>query len=118
MLLGLFLAPGGALAAPRPGESCPDTTPAPGASAVVCGEGDPNVGGGTTGGVDLGGLLPIVAGIVVAGGAVLLGALLLLRRRTLAPAAPADPKEWWTCRNCGKANVIGSPRCYACGQWQ
>jgi hypothetical protein len=39
-------------------------------------------------------------------------------RRTSAPLVPADPGEWWTCRTCGKNNVVGSARCYACGAWQ
>ena len=103
--------------APRPGESCPDQTPQPGASAVICNDAtgpDPNGGGG----IDLGGLLPVV-GVAVAGGALaLVAAFLVLRRRTGGPVAAPDPGEWWTCRNCGKTNVIGSPRCYACGTWQ
>src|SRR5204862_18167 len=48
----------------------------------------------------------------------LAAAFLVLRRRASAPVAPADPGEWWTCRKCGRNNVIGSPRCYSCGEWQ
>ena len=112
-----LLAPGAALGAPRPGESCPDTTPAPGSTAAVCGEGS-GPEDTPAGGLDLGGLLPILA--AAGGGAVIaLGAaFLVLRRRAGAPAVPADPGEWWTCRNCGRNNVIGSPRCYSCGEWQ
>jgi len=117
-----LLAPGAALGAPRPGESCPDVTPAPathapGSTAAVCGEGN-GPEGNPAGSLDLGGLLPVLA--AVGGGAVIaLGAaLLVLRRRAGAPAVPADPSEWWTCRKCGRNNVIGSPRCYACGEWQ
>jgi hypothetical protein len=104
-------------AAPAPGQSCPDTTPAPGSSAPICVEVvQPAVNGG--GGIDLAGLLPILAGAVVGGLVVLVAVFLFLSRRAAAPLAPADPGEWWTCRNCGKTNVVGSPRCYACGTWQ
>jgi hypothetical protein len=65
----------------------------------------------------LGALLPIAGVVVVAGIAVLLGAFLVLERRTTHRLAPAEPGEWWTCRNCGRSNVVGSPRCYACGSW-
>jgi hypothetical protein len=117
LLAAALLVPGTALAAPRPGESCPDTTPAPGSSGVVCGEGSgPDVGGAGT--LDLSVLLPIVATVVLAGAIALVAAFLVLRRRASAPVAPADPSEWWTCSSCGKTNVIGSPRCYACGSWQ
>jgi hypothetical protein len=68
------------------------------------------------GGVGLEALLPIV-GIVVVGGVVALIAAFVVLRRTSAPLVPADPGEWWTCRNCGKTNVVGSARCYACGAW-
>ena len=122
LAIAALLAPGVAFGAPRPGESCPDTTPAttpaPGSTAAVCGEGkgpDVTPGGGA---VDLSGILPFLAAGVV-GAVIALGAvLLLLRRRALAPAGPADPGEWWTCPNCGRNNVIGTPRCYACGHWQ
>ena len=118
LLVAALLAPSAALGAPRPGESCPDTTPAPGSSEVVCGEGKGPEGTPGAGSLDLGGLLPFLA--AAAGGAViaLAAVVLVLRRRAVAPAAPADPGEWWTCRNCGRNNVIGSPRCYACGAWQ
>jgi hypothetical protein len=68
-------------------------------------------------GVNLGALLPIV-GIVAVGGVVALLAAFFVLRRTAAPLVPADPGEWWTCRSCGKTNVLGSARCYACGTWQ
>jgi hypothetical protein len=117
LVLAALVAPASVAAAPRPGESCPDTTPAPGTSAVVCGEGTgPDVGGGGT--VDLGGLLPVIVGIGIGAALALVAAFLVLRRRAAAPVTPADPGEWWTCRNCGRNNVIGSPRCYACGEWQ
>lgn len=104
-------------AAPRPGESCPDQTPQPGASEVICNDvNGPSTNGG--GSLDLGALLPI-AGAALAGATIaLIAGFLVLRRRTGGPVAAADPGEWWTCRNCGKANVIGSPRCYGCGTWQ
>jgi hypothetical protein len=117
LVLAALLAPGGVAAVPRPGESCPDTTPAPGASEVVCGEGTgPDVGGGGT--VNLGGLLPVIVGIGIGALSALVAAFIVLRRRSAGPVTPADPGEWWTCRNCGRNNVIGSPRCYACGEWQ
>ena len=118
LLVAALLAPSVALGAPRAGESCPDTTPAPGTSEIVCGEGKGPEGTPGAGLLDLGGLLPFLA--AAAGGAViaLAAAVLVLRRRAVAPAAPADPGEWWKCRNCGRNNVIGSPRCYACGHWQ
>jgi len=118
LLVSALLAPAVALAAPRPGESCPDTTAAPGATEAVCGEGKGPEGGAGGGSLDLTGLLPILA--AAGGGAVIaLGAaFVVLRRRASAPAAPADPGEWWTCRRCGRNNVVGTPRCYACGEWQ
>jgi hypothetical protein len=124
LLIAAVLMPGAALGAPRPGESCPDTTSAPGtttvpgSTAAVCGEGKGPVGDPGGGAVDVSGILPFVA--AAAGGAViaLAAAFFVLRRRADAPAAPADPGEWWTCANCGRNNVIGSPRCYACGHWQ
>jgi hypothetical protein len=123
LLVPALLSPAVALAAPRPGESCADTTPAPASTQQpastdsVCGEGKAP-GGTTSGSFDLAGILPFVA--AAGGGALvaLAAAFLFLRRRAVAPAAPADPGEWWTCRNCGRNNVIGSPRCYACGEWQ
>ena len=111
-----LLAPGSALAVPLPGESCPDTTPAPGASVGLCQEGGGRVAGG--GSLNLGALLPILAAALAGAAIALVAAILVLRRWAAAPVAPADPEEWWTCRNCGKSNVIGSPRCYACGSWQ
>jgi hypothetical protein len=103
-----------ALLAP-PVETCePGETRAAGDFSDICGQ--PSVGGGG-GGLNLGGLLPIVA-IVVVGGVIALIAAFVVLRRTSAPLVPADPGEWWTCRTCGKNNVVGSARCYACGAWQ
>ena len=117
-LLGsALLAPGAALAVPRPGESCSDTTPAPGSSTAVCDEGT-NPGGGGAGTIDIAALLPFLAAAVAGGAIVLVAVFLVLRRRSAGPVVPADPGEWWTCRNCARNNVIGSPRCYACGTWQ
>lgn len=126
-LLALFLSslalPAAMLAVPRPGESCPDTTPAPGATPgvqstdTVCGEGT-NIDPGGGGSVDLAALLPIVATVAAGGVLVLVVAFVVLRRRASVPDAPADPGEWWTCRKCASTNVIDSPRCYACGSWQ
>ena len=118
LVITVLVAPGAAVAAPRPGESCPDTTPAPGTSVAVCGEGTNPEGNPGGGAIDIGALLPII-GAVGFGAALALGiALIVLRRRTSGPAAPVDPGEWWTCSKCGRNNVIGSPRCYACGSWQ
>jgi hypothetical protein len=103
------------VAAPRPGESCSDATPEPGSSDVCQDTVPPD---DPSGGFDLGLVLSIL-GVVVAGGFIaLVAAFVILRRRPTAPLAPADPGEWWTCRSCGKTNVVGSPRCYACGTWQ
>jgi hypothetical protein len=118
LVVASLLAPSAALAAPRPGESCPDRTPAPGTSEAVCGEGT-NPGGNPGGGsVDIAALLPIIGAVAVGGALALGAAFIVLRRRAAVPAAPADPGEWWTCSNCGSNNVIGTPRCYACGSWQ
>jgi hypothetical protein len=104
---------GAALLAPPP-ETCePGETRAAGDISDICGEGS---GGGGGGGLNLGALLPIVA-IVVVGGVILSIAAFVVLRRTSATPVPADPGEWWTCRNCGKANVVGTARCYACGAW-
>lgn len=101
-----------AQAAP-PVESCgPGRTERAG-EFTVCRD---NPGGGGAGG--LLSLLPIVGVVVVAGIAVLLGAFFVIERRNRRQLAPVDPGEWWTCRNCGRTNVVGSPRCYACGTWQ
>jgi hypothetical protein len=74
--------------------------------------------GGSGGGLNIVGLLPIVGGIVVAGAVALVVTYLVLRRRAGAPLDPVDAGEWWTCANCGRNNVVGSARCYSCGQWQ
>ena len=122
-LLAALIAPGRAFAVPLPGESCPTVLPGT-SSSVVCGEGQAPGGGdggggngGGDGSFDLGGLLPILGAALGGAAIALVAAFLVIRRRTSAPAAPADPTEWWTCTNCGKTNVIDSPRCYACGTW-
>jgi len=117
LVVAALLAPGAALGAPRPGQSCPDTTPPPSSTEAPCE--DASAPGGDPGdGFDLGSLLPFVAAGLVGAGLALVAAFALVRRRSAVPAAPADPGEWWTCRKCGRNNVIGSPRCYACGEWQ
>jgi hypothetical protein len=103
-------------AAPAPGESCPDVTPQPGTSVEFCADTGIDNGGG--GGTDLGFLLPLLGAAVGGGLLALVVAYLVLRRRASVPLEPADSSEWWTCGSCGKTNVIGSPRCYACGTWQ
>ena len=104
-------------AAPRPGETCPDTTPAPG-SSDFCDDTTPISGDVGGGGLDLGALLPFLAAAVIGALLALVAAFVVLGRRSTGPLAPVDPGEWWTCRSCGKTNVVGSPRCYACGTWQ
>jgi hypothetical protein len=108
-------APGGGArveALAPPAETCrPEETMRAGGFSDICGN---NPGGG--GGPSLGALLSIL-GVVVIGGVVALIAAFVVLRRTSAPLVPADPGEWWTCRNCGKTNVVGSARCYACGAW-
>jgi hypothetical protein len=105
--------PMAALAAP-PVESCGpgDTTTA--AGFRVCG----GTSGGGGGLFNLGGLLPIVGVALLIGLGVVALAFLALERRVRRQLAPAQPGEWWTCRNCGKSNLVGTPRCYACGAWQ
>lgn len=96
-----------------PTETCrPQETMSAGGFSDICGAAP----GGGGGGLNLSALLPII-GVVVIGGAVALLAAFFVLRRTSAPLVPADPGEWWTCRNCGKTNVVGSARCYACGAW-
>jgi hypothetical protein len=102
--------------APAPGESCSDATQGPDPSDVCRDVTGPDSPG--TGGIDLGGLLPVLGAALGGAGIALVAALIFVRRRPVAPAAPADPGEWWTCRSCGKTNVLGSARCYACGTWQ
>lgn len=74
------------------------------------------VGGG--GGFAIGGLLPILLALIVGAGLALVIAYFVLRRRAGGPLDPVDAGEWWTCANCGRQNVVGSPRCYSCGTWQ
>ncbi|HET9851459.1 MAG TPA: hypothetical protein VFP56_03015 [Candidatus Limnocylindrales bacterium] len=98
----------------------PDETCTPGATFgaggfEVCSP--PSVGNPGPG-FNLGGLLPILGGVVLGAGLALAVAYLVLRRRAGAPLDPVDAGEWWTCRNCGRNNVVGSPRCYSCGTWQ
>jgi hypothetical protein len=99
-----------------PAETCkPGETMPAGGFSDICGQNSGAGGGG--GGLNVGGLLPIVA-IAVVGGVIALIAAFVVLRRTSTPLVPADPGEWWTCRTCGKNNVVGSARCYACGAWQ
>jgi len=105
-----MVAPSLAFALPPRGENCPAEGPE--ASSAVC---QP---GGNGGGLNLGSLLPIL-GVGLGGAAIALGAAyVVIRRRTSGPLVPLDPSEWWTCANCGKNNVVDSPRCYACGSWR
>lgn len=103
------------LAAP-PDETClPQATDAP-AGFDICSP--PSTGNGGGGGFNFGGLLPLVGAAVVGAGLALVIAYLVLRRRAGPPLDPIDAGEWWTCRSCGRNNVVGSPRCYSCGTWQ
>jgi hypothetical protein len=92
-------------------------------------------------------LLPFVAGGVVVLLAIFVGWYLVMRRRASRPflsdeavagsagatgaaasvgargasgsaAGAAASADWWTCRNCGSTNMVGSARCYKCGSWQ
>ena len=99
----------------------PDETCTPGATDLqggfdVCAP--PAVGNPGSGGINLGGVLPLLLAVVVGAAGALVLAYLVLRRRAGAPLDPVDAGEWWTCRNCGRNNVVGSPRCYSCGAWQ
>lgn len=98
-----------------PAETCrPEETRAAGGFSDICGA---NSGSGGGGGFNIASLLPIL-GVIALGGGILLVAAFVILRRTSTPLVAADPGEWWTCRNCGKNNVLGSARCYACGAWQ
>lgn len=104
---------GRVVAAAPPVESCRPVDLSSTGGFTVCRD---QTGSGGAGG--LLSLLPILAVVVIVGIAVLLGAFLVLERRNRRQLAPVDPGDWWTCRNCGRTNVVGSPRCYACGTWQ
>ena len=98
----------------------PDETCTPGATFgaggfEVC---SPPTVGNPGPGFNVGGLLPILLGVVLGAGLAIAIAFLILRRRAGAPLDPVDAGEWWTCANCGSNNVVGSPRCYSCGSWQ
>jgi hypothetical protein len=78
--------------------------------------GDDGAGGGGGSGFDLGTIGPLLIGVVVGAAAVLAVGYLVLRWRA-GPARAEAPGEWWTCPKCGAANIVGSPRCHACGAW-
>ena len=100
-------------AAPRPGDECADTPE--GEANALCNEG----GGGGGAGPDLALILMVLGGALVVGVLLLIAAFLYLRRQAGAPLQATDPgSEWWTCRNCGKANMVGTPRCFSCATWQ
>jgi hypothetical protein len=117
LLLGTLLALGtapAAFAAP-PDETChPGQTFAAG-GFDVCAPPAITTGGG---GIELGGLLPILLAVVVGAGLAVAAAYFVLRRRAGGPLDPVDAGEWWTCPSCGRQNMVGSPRCYSCGTWQ
>ncbi len=102
------------LAAP-PRETClPQATSAAG-GFEICSPPSTDADGG---GINLGGILPILLALVVGAGLALVAAYLVLRRRAGPPLDPVDAGEWWACRKCGRNNVVGSARCYGCGTWQ
>jgi hypothetical protein len=114
LVLSLTLAFAGAapvvLAAPPTSVGCPPAEPPPPGVPDPC---------PPTGGLDLGLIVPIA--LAGAGGVALalgLAYVFVLRRRATEPLEPVDAAEWWTCRQCGRNNVVGSARCYGCGQWQ
>ena len=102
-----------ALGVPGPGTEC-------GAEAPASGEHDPCEGRGGPGGFDFGFVVPLAGAVVLAGVVALGAAYFVLRRRAAPPLnpEPIDAQDWWTCRTCGRNNVVGSARCYACGAWQ
>ena len=102
-----------ALAVPGPGSECDAEVP-PSGQTDPCTDG----GGGGGGGFDLGFVLPLAGAVVIGGALALGGAYFLLRRRAGPPLQPVDSEEWWTCQQCGRNNVVGSARCYACGTWK
>jgi hypothetical protein len=105
----------GVLVAAPPDETClPQSTQAAGGFDIC----SPTVAGDPGTGINVGGLLPIVGALVLGAGLALVIAYGVLRRRAGAPLDPVDAGEWWTCRKCGKNNVVGSARCYGCGTWQ
>jgi hypothetical protein len=104
-----------ALLAP-PDETCRATETQAAGGFDICSPPTPGNGGGA--GLDIGGLLPILGGVVLGAGLALVAAYLVLRRRAGAPLDPVDAGEWWSCRKCGRNNVVGSARCYGCGSWQ
>jgi len=73
-------------------------------------------GSGGGGGLSFEGILLLLGGIVVTAVAALAVGYVILRWRA-GPAAAEIPGEWWTCQSCGAANIVGSPRCHACGAW-
>ena len=129
LLLAAFAVPLTAAAGqrPAPGDADvqlaapPDETCTPGATDLqggfdVCAP--PAAGDGGGGGINLGGLLPLLLAVVVGAAGALVVTYFVLRRRAGPPLDPVDAGEWWTCKKCGRNNVVGSARCYACGTWQ
>lgn len=73
-------------------------------------------GAASGGGTPLASIGLLVIGVIVGVAAVVVIAYLILRWR--AGPTPAEiPGDWWTCPSCGAANIVGSPRCHACGAW-
>jgi hypothetical protein len=77
---------------------------------------DEGAGGGGGIGFELGTIGLLLIGVVVGAAAVLAVGYLVLRWRAGPPPAEV-PDDWWTCPTCGAANIVGSPRCHACGAW-
>lgn len=101
-------------AAPRPGDECDETAAED--RGALCNQGG---GGGGGGGLSLGLVLAVLGGAVVLGVLLLIGAFLYFRRQAGPALTATEPgSEWWTCGKCGKSNMVGTPRCYACGAWQ
>ncbi|HSL98011.1 MAG TPA: hypothetical protein VK831_05520 [Candidatus Deferrimicrobiaceae bacterium] len=87
------------------------------ALVILTGATGGNEGGGSGGGgVEWGTILLLLAGAVVGAASVLVVGYLVLRWRA-GPAPVGTPGEWWSCPACGAANIVGSPRCHACGAW-
>lgn len=84
---------------------------------VLTGATGGNEGGGSAGGdAPWGTILLLLAGAIVGAATVLVVGYLVLRWRA-GPTPVEAPGEWWSCPACGAANIVGSPRCYACGAW-
>ena len=86
---------------------------------VLTGAGPTTNGGdqGGGGGGFLSGLGPLLAVALVIG-IVLAAVAALILFRTRGASVPPATDDWWTCANCGAANMDGAARCHACSTWR